>query len=120
MDALNMQLKKLKRMRNKLKFRLALMKSKKEGDTEEKRLALVALDLAVQLDEHKNKEISYLQMELLRAKGLLSSRGIFERFVQNIQSEHSPSTKKFNATATCAMIDTVTTGTFNLFLHKPA
>ena len=99
------------------------MTEKTKAAIETKKLALMALDLAVgkaeQLEVHTKKEISYLQMELLLAKGLLSSRGIFERFVQNIQSEHSPSTKKINATATCAMIDTVTTGTFYLFLHKP-
>jgi hypothetical protein len=117
MDCLKVKLKKMQRTKNKLKFRLALMKLKNEGATEAKRLALVALDLAVQsadrLEEHKNKEISYLQMDLLRAKGLLSSRGIFERFLQNIQFEHSAFTKKIDATATCVLIDKITTGTFN-------
>jgi hypothetical protein len=66
--------------------------------------------LAAKVIEGKEAAISGLKMELLRAKGLLSARGIFEKIMQLIHEE-TPSLKgRFNATAVCA----------NIATHKPS
>lgn len=69
----------------------------------------------------KDKE-KYLNMEALRAKGLLSSRGIFERFLQLAYSENVGSGNikgKFFATQVCANLDTLQGDFHSLHLRTP-
>ena len=58
-------------------------------------------------DEWKGKK-QLLMMDALRARGLLSSRGIFERWLQLAHHENLPG--KFNATGTCHKLGSLTAG----------
>ena len=53
-------------------------------------------------------------MEILRAKGLLSTRGIFEHVLNLIHDEQTTLKGKFNATNVCTKLNSLTSGKFDL------
>ena len=94
-----------------------LEKARKGAEEARKSVEAVSIALSQSKDEVincKNKEISDLKMEVLRAKGLLSARGIFERVLNLIHDEQTSLKGKFNATNVCSKLDTLTSGKFHL------
>ena len=92
-------------------------KARKGAEEARKSVEAVRIALSQSKDEVincKNKEISDLKMEVLRAKGLLSARGIFERVLNLIHDEQTSLKGKFNATNVCSKLDTLTSGKFHL------
>jgi hypothetical protein len=122
LHSLHQKLKKVKHRSRTLKIKLDLIREKVAGTIEAKKLAIEAKNEAIdakneaiaakneaiaaknEIVASKNNEISHLQMEFLRAKGLLSARGIYERVLQNIHFEQSNPPRTFNATTTCQRI----------------
>jgi hypothetical protein len=60
---------------------------------------------------YKDKE-KLLIMDALRSRGLLSSRGVFERILQLVHSETKGPQARFVATETCRRLDSALTGMF--------
>ena len=106
--------KQLRVLQNKFDIQTAVLKQK-EGLLKDKDDLLKGKDdlldekslsqnLAATIIREKKAEITALKMDLLRAKGLLSARGIFERILQLIHEETSNLHGRFNAMAVCANI----------------
>ena len=86
--------------------RLKLELEKKNSEME--RLKLEMLDRKLDLEERKadwKTREAELNRQILFAKGSLSSRGVFERYLINIQQENTTQLPgKFNAAVVCAKL----------------
>ena len=91
--------------------------ARRSADEARKSAETVTIAMSQSKDEVincKNKEISDLKMEILRAKGLLSARGIFEHVLNLIHDEQTTLKGKFNATNVCTKLNSLTSGKFDL------
>ena len=60
------------------------------------------------LEAQWNITSKVLNMDRLRARGLLSSRGVYEWYLKSVHNENSNPGKKFNASAVCQQLRTMT------------
>jgi hypothetical protein len=60
------------------------------------------------LEEQWSITSKVLNMDRLRARGLLSSRGVYEWYLKSVHNENSNPGKKFNASAVCQQLRTMT------------